>query len=409
MKVLKRYIEKKNSGGAIVVIAEESEDLWHLYNLVVPGDKIRAATFRKIQREDTSGTVQKDVKRTNVTLAVKSVDYDTAGDVLRVSGQNAEENPYLSLGQHHTLEVGLHSQCTIHKGNWDFVSLERLQEASDPHRSAEVAVLLVDSGVASLYLITSCLAKELFKIQVNIPRRRAADSGHHKAQLRFYGSIMNGLVQHLNFDVIKCCCVAGPAFTPEEFLAWMFEAAVKQGHTIITKNKQCFITAKASTAYKQSLSEVMTDPTIQSKIASTKGSLQVRALDEFYKTLQNDPDRACYGPNQVAYAIEQGAVRTLLVTDGLFRSSCLSTRRKYVKMTETVKDSGSTVHIVSDMQVCGEQLSQLTGIAALLRYPMPNLEDIDEEGSSSRWREEEDNNDDDLVVESAEEPLHWLD
>ena len=70
----------------------------------------------------------------------------------------------------------------------------------------------------------------------------------------------------------------------------------------------------------------------------------------------------------------------------------------YVKLVESVRDNGGTVRIFSSLHVSGErkfevilrlfklylkwwwnnvktELAQLTGVAALLRFPMPELED----------------------------------
>ena len=43
------------------------------------------------------------------------------------------------------------------------------------------------------------------------------------------------------------------------------------------------------------LTEVLQDPSITSKLADTKASGEVKALDDFYQMLQNDPNRAFYG------------------------------------------------------------------------------------------------------------------
>lgn len=42
-------------------------------------------------------------------------------------------------------------------------------------------------------------------------------------------------------------------------------------------------------------SEVLTDPVIAAKLADTKASGEVKALDDFYTMLQTDPDKAFYG------------------------------------------------------------------------------------------------------------------
>merc|ERR1712083_1145216 len=65
------------------------------------------------------------------------------------------------------------------------------------------------------------------------------------------------------------------------------------------------------------------------------------------------------------------------VVDSLFRNANVKMRREYVDMTETVKEMGCTVHIFSSQHVSGEQLAQLSGIAGILRFPLPELDDID--------------------------------
>lgn len=80
-------------------------------------------------------------------------------------------------------------------------------------------------------------------------------------------------------------------------------------------------------------------------------------------------------------------------------------RKEFVKLVDDVRDSGGDVKIFSTMHVSGErklrmreikelhlqspfvfaELSQLTGIAAILRFPLPELEDTDddEDGNDS--------------------------
>lgn len=45
----------------------------------------------------------------------------------------------------------------------------------------------------------------------------------------------------------------------------------------------------------------------------------MRALNDFFDMLKNDPARAFYGYKHVAAANEKAAIQTLLITDELFR------------------------------------------------------------------------------------------
>ena len=110
-------------------------------------------------------------------------------------------------------------------------------------------------------------------------------------------------------------------------------------------------------------------------LADTKYSQELKVLNSFFEMLSNDPDRAYYGVDHVTAALESGAVQTLLITDGLFRAADVASRKKYIKMVEDVRQQGGKVFIFSTSHVTGEQLQQFTGIAAILTFPLPDLED----------------------------------
>lgn len=81
----------------------------------------------------------------------------------------------------------------------------------------------------------------------------------------------------------------------------------------------------------------------------------------------------------------------LLITS-FDRSADVPTRRKYIELVERVQAQGGTVQVFSTLHVSGEQLNQLSGVAAILHFPLPDIED--EEDSSARKQEE----DDDLYI-----------
>ena len=71
--------------------------------------------------------------------------------------------------------------------------------------------------------------------------------------------------------------------------------------------------------------------------------MKVRALEQFYATLGEDQDRACYGYDSVYSADEQLAIQDLLVTDKLFRAANVPLRKRYVDLVESVKSHGGQV------------------------------------------------------------------
>lgn len=98
----------------------------------------------------------------------------------------------------------------------------------------------------------------------------------------------------------------------------------------------------------------------------------MREFERFTQMLKDDPDRAYYGFKHVCCADENLAIDTLMVTDTLFKSCDVATRKAYVALCESVKEHGGAVKVFSSLHVSGEQLSQVSGIAAVLRFPMPD-------------------------------------
>ena len=48
-----------------------------------------------------------------------------------------------------------------------------------------------------------------------------------------------------------------------------------------------------------------------------------------------------------------------------------------VRLAEKTEKSGATVLIFSSLHASGVQLTNLTGLAAILRYPLPEIEAIE--------------------------------
>ena len=76
MKIIKKYVNPKNKKGSVTVLPDSEEDIWYLYNLIVPGDMIRTVHFRKVKKQEGNFGVKKvDRKAIVLTVGVLSVDF----------------------------------------------------------------------------------------------------------------------------------------------------------------------------------------------------------------------------------------------------------------------------------------------------------------------------------------------
>ncbi|KAG9447440.1 hypothetical protein H6P81_013568 [Aristolochia fimbriata] len=363
--------------GRVKMVPEESDDLWHAYNLIAPGDSVMAVTVRKVLRETSAG---RDAERVKLKLEIKveSVDYDNEGSVLRIRGKNILENEYVKIGAFHTLEIEQHRPFVLQKDIWDSWALDVLRQACDPAASADLAVVLMQEGLAHVFLIGKSVTATRARIESSIPRKHGpAIAGYEKALNRFFEHVLQAFLKHVDFKVVRCAVIASPGFTKDQFYNYLMLEAERQQLRNIIENKSHIILSHATSGYKHSLKDVLDAPHVMNMIKDTKAAQEVRALKDFFNMLSSEPDRACYGPKHVEVANERMAIQTLLITDDLFRNSNTETRQKYVNLADSVKALGGSAHIFSTMHASGEQLAQLTGIAAILRFPLPDLDDIE--------------------------------
>ncbi|CAI9091426.1 OLC1v1026460C2 [Oldenlandia corymbosa var. corymbosa] len=377
MKIVRRDFVP-DGPGSVKMVAEEADDLWIAYNLIAAGDSVLAVTVRKVLRETASGDRDSERVKLKLEIVVETMEYDKEGSALRIRGKNVLENEHVKIGAFHTLEIDLHRPFVLRKEVWDSLALEVLHQASDPSASADLGVVLMQEGLAHIFLVGKSVTISRSRIETSIPRKHGpAIAGYDKALNKFFDNVLQAFLKHIDFKVVRCAVIASPGFTKDQFHRHLLLEAERKQLRAIIENKSRIVLVHTTSGYKHSLREVLDAPNVMNMIKDTKAAKEVQALKEFFSMLSNDPTRACYGPKHVEVAHDRMAVQTLLITDELFRNSDVETRQKYANLVKSVKDSGGTTYIFSSMHVSGEQLAQLTGIAAILRFPLPDLEDIE--------------------------------
>src|SRR5947207_57678 len=122
-----RVLHRDPKTGEIKVRVENPDDLWHLHNLLQPGDLVCASTYRREDvKTDKLRPERGEKVRVTLTIRVEDVEFQAFSDRLRVSGVIVE-GPQ-DLGRHHTLNVGVEDILSIIK-TWKSHELRRIDEA----------------------------------------------------------------------------------------------------------------------------------------------------------------------------------------------------------------------------------------------------------------------------------------
>ncbi|THH10224.1 hypothetical protein EW145_g1470 [Phellinidium pouzarii] len=419
MKLIGKHIEKDKSG-YVTLQPEEDEDMWHLYNLIQQGDEVRAPAVRRVQTESATGSTDSRRVKTTLTLSVERMHFSPAvsalntsasndaasgsngspsssqGATLSITGQVTVENQFVKMGAYHTLDLEVNRALRIVKTEWDSIALSRVRESCEEGKGAEVGAIVCGEGTAAICLLSEHMTVIRQRVEVPVPRKRTGSTTlHDKGLARFYETLYQSFLRHISYSSLRAIIIASPGFVKDAIYDYIFAQATKENNKALLQSKNKFLRVHVSSPHVHSLMEVMKSPEIVSQLKETKFAREGIMLDRlelvfpllFHKMLGVDEMRAWYGPDHVAFAADRGAIGTLLISDELFRASDPVLRKKYVKLVESVRQKGAEVLIFSSMHESGQQLNQLTGIAAILTFPL-DVEVVEAEERTAREDEE---------------------
>lgn len=358
---------------------------WHAYNLIRPTDLLRASAIRKVITEGVSSRSSERVHM-NLTIRVTKLDFDPQAGQLHVSGQVAEENKHVKLGSFHTLDLELHRNFTLEKADgWDSVALDTLKEAINQEAKAVLWAVVMQEGLANICLITEHQTILRQRIEVNLPKKRAGSTDHDKAIQRFYQTTFDSLLRQIDLADPKPLLLASPGFTASSFQQFIKTQAASGGNKQLNQLSSKITVAHSASGHLHSLGEVLSSPAVTSKLSDTKFARETQLMDRFFELIRQDDQRAWYGPKECELAVERGAVGkgggVLLISNALFRSQQIATRKRWVAVVDDVKEQGGEVRVLSSMHESGKRLEGLGGIAAILTYPIEDLDqDVDVHG-----------------------------
>src|SRR2546427_2136905 len=211
-----RVLHQDPKEGEIRLKIQNADDLWHLHNLLEPGDLVRAYTYR---REEAATDKLRPERGEKVLLKlgirVEQTEYQDFSDRLRITGV-IEEGPQ-DLGRHHTLNVGVDDDLTIVKETWREHHIRRIQEAIDATERPQVTVLSIDDEEALLAEVRQMGIREVATIR----------AGHHgkmfpgaETRTAYFEEILSKLA---SMEIGSALLVVGPGFEREEFAKFVRE------------------------------------------------------------------------------------------------------------------------------------------------------------------------------------------
>lgn len=190
---------------------------------------------------------------------------------------------------------------------------------------------------------------------------------------QFYYRIYQAFCKWVDMNRIKVVIIASPGFYKEQLFEYIMSHSSQ--NTEIQNNRDKFVLAHSSGGYLNSLSEILSNPQWKNKFSDLKYFHEISVLDEFLNMLRQCPDKAYYGYEYINILSHMSkAINTLLISSSLFRSTDILERKKYDALVERIRQTGARVYVFSSSHDASSRLEQMTGIAAILNYPVTEEE-----------------------------------
>ncbi len=335
------------------VIPQALEDLWVLSTLIERGDEAEGSSLRrfKVQRGTEGERGESGEKKpVHVRIRVESVEFAESANKLRLTGIILRGTPqeFVQAGEYHTLDVEISRPFTLGKTLSAF-HRHMIEEAQEASRQVKAVVVMVDEEKAAGYALSGRGTSLLFEFRNQANKRFPATYNALHAQ--YYAEILSAILQREDAQAI---IIAGPGFEREGLRKYVAEKS-----PVISKRLSV---VHANSSEKSGLNELLKNGLLEQVLGRQKLQEELSALDEFKASLAKSDGLSVYGIDAVSDAVSRGAVRLLMVSDEVLRTS-----EKASHMLTESKRMGAHILVFNSADDAGAEFSAF-GIAALLRY-----------------------------------------
>jgi protein pelota len=340
------------------VLVENLDDLWCLSNIIDVGDSIDGRTFRKIKVGGGGGDERsKDGVKKPVFLkiTVEKVEFSRYSDVLRISGKVAEGQEDIPAGSYHTFNIEAGTTITIIKTEWFKYQRQRLEESAKETRP-DTLICVFDREEAYIAL----LKRYGFEVVAELKGEVAKKADVKQTSKNFYEELLAAIKEYVGRYDARHIIVASPAFWKDELLKNLKDDDLKRKMVLAT----------CSSCDKEAMNEVVKRQEVQSVLQQDRAAEEINLVEQLLSEISKQ-GAAAYGIEETRNAVDSGAAKILLVTDGLIQKTRQDNTFDTInRIMRSADRTGASVSIISSEHDGGKRLDGLGGIAAILRYKM---------------------------------------
>ena len=357
-----RIVEINRKKGLVKVVPETFDDLWHLYNVIYEQDRVYARTSREIKTDEKYARSSRG-ERVSMFLGVtvENVGWDKLLGRLRVHGTICEAPETVPVGAYHTLNITLNTCVTIVKKEWTKHQIDRLERAS---RTFEKPILIISIDDEGYSIATTAQYGIEEKVEERIKLPGKLESEKRSAALNeYFRKALNSLQEVWTLGRSPIV-VIGVGYMKNDFVRFVGNEAEDVAKSIV--DVKSVNNGGVAGIYEAFRSGVLLKTVKQMRVAE-----ETEVVEELLRRLGKGENNAAYGFDVVKKAASLGAVEKLILADSLLRNSDDERRLQLEELMMEVEGKKGAVVVVSTEHEAGRKIVSLSGLAALLRFSLP--------------------------------------
>ena len=338
---------------------DSEDDLWVLARFAISGRSLAMLGERRDTTTAESGDRAKAAERKKmwIQLRIISTEYKTYSNILRVHG-TIEQAP-VDIGSHHTHLVEVGDELEIHSSS-GFPEYDRLllTDTMTTDKKSNVSIIVVENDEIILFEVTRRGLREGATWTMR--------GGGKRGDVRTSETVAKSFQQQVAKEILAATSTKLPMI-----LCGPGHARERLRNVILSQDPQRTIRlVSTSMAGRSGANEIIRDGLADELLSEHAISKEIKLLEEVWLRLSKN-GAVAYGENELSRAMNEGAIETLLVSADKIRDpEAMIEGTPVSKWIDAVSDIGAELVQCSSDHDSGEQLNNMGGIIALLRYKL---------------------------------------
>ncbi|MHA1916965.1 MAG: mRNA surveillance protein pelota [Candidatus Ranarchaeia archaeon] len=357
MKVIHRDL----AHGQMKLSLDSLEDLWHLYNIVYPGDNVFSVSFRRIRQEETNRPDKGERKKIFLGVNVEEVNFHEFSDSLRMKGKIVESSDdNCPMGSYHTFNFQVGDTIKIVKEKWPRYVIQRINRAVKETLHPRLIIISLEEGIAQIARVSNAGIALGPAIDSHLPGKRYTSKNRSAGIQKFFDEIIQTIDPIIETHKPQKIILAGPGMTYERVFDYIKKKRPKW--------TQYLIKGHISASGTQGIYESLRSEALKSELENLDIQHETELMNEFLRRLGKGQKNIAYGLKEIKRVVNQGAVENLLIIEDLLRVNEVEKREELDKLLLMVEKNRGKITIVNTNHPSGKQIESFGGIVVLLRY-----------------------------------------